>query len=62
MKVLWSTLAIKNLEDIYEFHATSNKQTAAKIYNQILDEVKRLERYSFIPIGIICESKIGLSQ
>ncbi len=45
MKILWSTLAIQNLDDIYDFHSTSSTQTAAKIYNLILDEVKRLETF-----------------
>ncbi|MCD8178334.1 MAG: type II toxin-antitoxin system RelE/ParE family toxin [Tannerellaceae bacterium] len=43
MILLWSPLAIKNIEDIYDYYATISKQLATKIYNNILDEAKRLE-------------------
>ena len=45
MKVLWTTFAESQLNDIYDYIQLKNPYAAAEIYNDILDESAMLARF-----------------
>lgn len=46
MNIVWTDFAIKNLKDIFDYHATKvNKKVAHKIRNQILASSKQLKNH-----------------
>ena len=46
MTIEWWEGAINDLDCIYEYLASFNKYSAAKVYNRLLDEVDKLIHYS----------------
>lgn len=45
MKIFWTSLAMEDLQSIYDFIAESNQRLAAYTYNTILDEVEILKKF-----------------
>lgn len=41
--VIWSPDALQDMEELYDFYADKNLNAAAKIHNEIMDEVALLE-------------------
>jgi plasmid stabilization system protein ParE len=44
MKIVWLQNASRSLDDSFEFLEALNPRAAAKVYNDILDELERLAR------------------
>jgi len=43
MTIVWLPLAVKNMDEIYEWHAEKSIQAATKLYNDIYDNATRLK-------------------
>ena len=41
--IVWSPNALQDMEELYDFYAEKNLNAAARIHNQIIDEVTLLE-------------------
>ena len=41
--IVWSPNALQDMEELYDFYAEKNLNAAARIHNQIIDEVVLLE-------------------
>jgi plasmid stabilization system protein ParE len=48
MRVVWSKLAEKRMDDVFEWYERKNKSVAIKIYNEILDSVEILKTFPYI--------------
>ncbi len=56
--LIWSPVALQDMEEIYDFYTIKNEKAAAKIYNGILDEVEILKEHPFVgPIESILQHR-----
>jgi len=46
--IIWSSKALRDLDEIYNYYVEKSKYVAVTIYNGILDEVSLLNRHPFI--------------
>lgn len=51
IKIQWTTKAIENIEEIYEFYASKNERAAVNLYNTIITATEPLK--SFITSAMI---------
>jgi plasmid stabilization system protein ParE len=58
MIVEWWEDAKSDLDSIYEYIANLNERSAAKVYNEILDEIDKLTQYAeSLPVEPLIKSK-----
>lgn len=45
IKIQWTTKAIENIEEIYEFYASKNERAAVDLYNTIITATEPLKTF-----------------
>lgn len=45
IKIQWTTKAIENIEEIYEFYASKNERAAVDLYNTIITATEPLKNF-----------------